>query len=83
MVFSTFFMDQFGKIRRHHWKERLKISKIAKFESDASLASEGIVAIYSSAKLRKFTDAGAHLMGSWQTLQKSVKFRGFEELYLH
>ena len=27
-------MDQFGQIRRHHWKERLKISKIAKFESD-------------------------------------------------
>ena len=27
-------MDRFGKIRRHHRKERLKISKIAKFESD-------------------------------------------------
>ena len=24
----------FGKIRRHHWKERLKIIKIAKFESN-------------------------------------------------
>ena len=35
-------MDQFGKIRRHHWKERLKISRIGKFESDTSLASEGI-----------------------------------------
>ena len=21
--FSTFYMDQLGKIRRHHWKERL------------------------------------------------------------
>ena len=41
-LFSTFFMDQFGKIRRHHWKERLKISNIAKFESDTSLSSEGI-----------------------------------------
>ena len=27
-------MDQLRKIRRHHWKERVKISKIAKFESD-------------------------------------------------
>ena len=27
-------MDKFGKIRRHHWKGRLKISKISKFESD-------------------------------------------------
>ena len=27
-------MDKLGKIRRQHLKERLKISKIAKFESD-------------------------------------------------
>ena len=26
-------MDQLGKIRRHDWKERHKISKTAKFES--------------------------------------------------
>ena len=32
-VFSTFHMDQLGKIRRHHLEERLKISKIAKFKS--------------------------------------------------
>ena len=62
-------MDQFGKIRRHHWKERLKISKIAKFESDRSLASEDIVAPQSCENL--------------QTLQKYVKFGGFEELYPH
>ena len=36
-VFSTFYMDKLGEIRRHHWKERLiDISKIAKFESDTS-----------------------------------------------
>ena len=30
-VISTFYIyiDQFGNTRRHHWKERLKISKIA------------------------------------------------------
>ena len=26
--------DQLAKIRKHGWKERLKISKVAKFESD-------------------------------------------------
>ena len=32
--FSTFDVDKLGKICRQHWKERPKISKIAKFESD-------------------------------------------------
>ena len=27
-------MDQLAKIHQNHWKERLKISKIAKFGSD-------------------------------------------------
>ena len=27
-------MDNFGNIRPHHWKERFKMSKIAKFETD-------------------------------------------------
>ena len=35
-------MDKFGKICRHHWKERLNVSNIAKFESDTSSASEDI-----------------------------------------
>ena len=29
-------MDQLGKIRRHHWKESLNISTLAKFENDTS-----------------------------------------------
>ena len=33
---SAFDMDQLRKICRHHWKERLKGSKIAKFKSDTS-----------------------------------------------
>ena len=42
-VFSTFHIDKLGEIRRHHWKERLvDISETAKFESDASYASEDI-----------------------------------------
>ena len=35
-------MDKFGKIRPHHWKERFKISTIAKFESDLLKADENI-----------------------------------------
>ena len=31
---DTWDMDTFRKICRHHWKERLKIRKITKFESD-------------------------------------------------
>ena len=42
MVFSTFDMDQLGKIRRHHWKQRLNISNNAKFVSDTSQAIEDI-----------------------------------------
>ena len=34
--FPTFDMDQLGKIRPHHWKEHLKISKIAKHDSGMS-----------------------------------------------
>jgi len=33
-------MGKFGKIRRHHWKERLEISKIVKFESDLLKTNE-------------------------------------------
>ena len=34
--FPTFEMNQLRKILWHHWKERLNISNIAKFESDTS-----------------------------------------------
>ena len=33
-------MDKFGKIRRRHWKKRLKISKIAKFQRDLLKSDE-------------------------------------------
>ena len=44
-------MDKLGKIRGHHWKERLKISKSAKFESDLLKTNEDI---YSPSKSRNF-----------------------------
>ena len=40
--FSTFDKDQLANIHRHCWKERVKISKLAKFESDISEASKDI-----------------------------------------
>ena len=42
-VFPISDMDQLRKIRRHHWKERVKISKIAKFESDFLKTKEDTV----------------------------------------
>lgn len=36
MIFSTFYMDHLGNIPQHYRKERLKISQIAKFESETS-----------------------------------------------
>ena len=35
-------LDQLGKIRRHHWKERLYISTIVKFESDSIKTTEDV-----------------------------------------
>ena len=44
-------MDQLRKIRRHHLKERLKISKIAKIKSYTPKAKEDITS--GEAKFRK------------------------------
>ena len=49
-------MDKLGKIRRHHWKKRLKISKISKFESDLLEKKKKNENNYSSSKWRNFAD---------------------------
>ena len=67
-------MDQLGKIRLHHWKERLEISKTVKFKSVTSEASENI-APKSCENLQTFVELAP-------TIQTSVKFRDFEGLYL-
>ena len=41
-VFSTLYMDQLGKILQHYWKERLKISRTVKFQSDLLKTNEDI-----------------------------------------
>ena len=46
-------MDKLAKIRRHHWKGRLKISKINKFERDLLKTNEDIAP---QIKTRIFTD---------------------------
>ena len=48
---STFDEGKLGEIRRHQWKERPKISKIAKFESELLKTNR-----YSFSKSRNFTD---------------------------
>ena len=87
-VFSSFDMDQSGKIRQLHWNERLKISEIAKSESDTSYASEDIA--LSKDCRRSFVWWGGEGGGGGgsgdkfvsPTIQTSVKFRDFEKLYL-
>ena len=41
-VFSTLNMDQLGKIRQLYWKERLKICRTAKFQSDLLKTNEDV-----------------------------------------
>ena len=51
IFFSTFYMDHLGKICPHLWKERLKSSIIAEFESDRSLLVSKDVALQSCENL--------------------------------
>ena len=87
LVFSTFDMDQSWKIRRLHWNERLKISKIAKSESDTSYASEDIALSKDCRRSFVWWGGEGGRGGSGDkfvppTIQTSVKFRDFEKLYL-
>ena len=40
--FHGFDLDQLAKIHRHRWKERLKINKFSKFESDMFKTNESM-----------------------------------------
>ena len=52
-------MDKLWKNRRHYWKERLKISKIAEFESDL-LKTNKDIAPQSREILQTFVWGGGH-----------------------
>ena len=67
-------MDKFGKIRRHHWKGRLKISKISKFESDL-LKSYKDTAPQSREILQTFVWRGGAQTFPHPTIQTSENFR--------
>ena len=47
-------MDKLGKIHRHHRKEHLNLSKIAKFENDMSNVSKYIALKIFFSKIAKF-----------------------------
>ena len=80
-VFSTFDMDQLGKIRRHHWKDCLKISKLAEFYDRYVLASEDIAS--QSCRVVVVGGWGASFVPPPSpTIQTSIKFGNFDELYL-
>ena len=81
-------MYKLWKIRQHHWKERLKISKPTRFESGAPQACEG-KAPQNCEKLQTFVwwgggggGVGGKFVPPHCGHKRSVKFRGFEELYL-
>ena len=57
--FSTFDMDKLAKIRHHHCKKRLKISKIAQFESNLLKPNEDI-GPQRRKILHTFHDGGEH-----------------------
>ena len=59
--------------------ERLKNNKIPEFESDRSLLASKDVALQSCENLQTFVWWGASLC---PTIQTSVEFHDFEELYL-
>ena len=79
--FPTFDMDKLGTNRQHHWKERINISKIAKFQSDLLKINEDIT----PPRSRNFTDVGmvgsTNLPHHHTTIQTSVNFRKIAELY--
>ena len=76
-TFWTFDWDQSAKTRQHEWKERLKISEVAKFERDCWKLMNIFLP-----KVAKFYK----LLYEWQvrtpTLRMSVKFSDLMEQYL-
>ena len=87
--FLTFDMDQLAKHRRHHLTKRLKISKIANFESDTFSASEDIALQVAKFYRRLYGGGGGG--GRFlppppppppPPLPTSVKLHSFEEPYL-
>ena len=69
-------MDKLGKIRRHHWKKRLKISKIAKFESDLFKTNEDTTAPQSREILQPFVWWGHKLAPHHQNVCKVSQLYG-------
>ena len=81
--FFNFDMDKLGKIHRHHWKECLKISRIAKFENGLSKTNEDIGP--QSLKNYRHFGGGTNLLS---TIQTSVNFSRARDctctfVYLH
>ena len=84
-VFAGRFSVPLGKIRRHHWKERLKVGKNAKFESDMLKTNEEMTP-QSREILQTFEWWGGTNLPPHPTMhihvQTSVNFPTFAEQYL-
>ena len=73
-------MDKLRNIRRHHWKERLKIADIAKFESNLLKTNEEIAPRRCEIlQTSVWWGGGTNLP---PTIQTSVNYHNFAQLYL-
>ena len=68
-------MDQSGKICLQHWKERLKISKIAKFESDIRYSCENLQTYCEISRLKP---AGSYILTRFKRI--TLKLGSFTNL---
>ena len=87
MVFSTFHMDQLAKIHWNRWKELLKISKVAKFESNKMKLTKIWLPKVAKFYRRLYGgEGGGQVYAPPPTIQTSVKFRSkftnFKTLFL-
>ena len=80
--FQLLTLDKWEKINWHHWKECLKISNIAKFESDLLKAMKILLLIVKKF-CRCFYGGGNKIAPPPRpTIQTSVYFCNFGKLYL-
>jgi len=80
--FLTFDMDKLEKIHQFRWKERIKFSKIAKFESGLWKTNEDMPPQVATFYRRLYGGGHKLFLPSYPTIQTFVNFRNFAVLYL-
>ena len=75
-------MDKLRNIRRHHWKERLKTGKIAKFESNLLKTNEDIAPQRCEILQTFVWGEGRGEAQTSPTIQVFENYHNFTQLYL-